>query len=351
MNSIVLTDVTKSYSGTKKRAVDRLSLTIERGEIVTLLGPSGCGKTTTLRLIAGFERPDEGDILLGDRLVADRDTMVPSERRGVGMVFQEHALFPHLDVARNIGFNLKGPEAARRVTETLELVGLAGLEKRMPHELSGGQQQRVALARALAHDPVVVLLDEPFSSLDADLRMQMRAEVRRILKDAGATAVLVSHDQRDALAISDRIVVMREGRVEQIGSPREIYQYPHTRFVAEFVGASNVLSGRLDASGEVVVTALGPIACVHTHGLAGGSEVLLSVRPDSFEIDEQGPIVGTVVSQVYAGTSTDVTIVADSADAGDGVELLIHAHPERELQVGQRVRVRAIPDFVAVIEP
>ncbi|MHB8761972.1 MAG: ABC transporter ATP-binding protein [Coriobacteriia bacterium] len=347
--AIVLSNVVKSYDGGRQAAVDGLSLVVERGRIVTLLGPSGCGKTTTLRLIAGFERPDAGSVRLGPRTVADEGTWVPAESRGVGMVFQEHALFPHLSVARNVAFNLKGARARTKTAEMLDLVGLSDLADRMPHQLSGGQQQRVALARALAHDPVVVLLDEPFSSLDADLRAQMRTEVRRILKDAGATAVLVSHDQRDALAISDTIVVMRDGTIEQAGPPREIYQFPHTRFVAEFVGTSNVLSGTISGSGSSVETPVGTIPCMHTHGLLDHTEVLVSIRPDSFEIDETGALEGTVVSAVYAGTSTDVTMRVTDA-AGAPVDLLVHAHPERELVIGQRIRARVLPDFVAVIE-
>jgi iron(III) transport system ATP-binding protein len=349
MDGIVLANVVRSYAGTEKRAVDGVSLAVKPGKIVTLLGPSGCGKTTTLRLVAGFERPDAGTIRLGDRVVAGEGTWIPAEKRGVGMVFQDHSLFPHLNVARNVGFNLRRRDAAARVAELLELVGLSEMGRRMPHQLSGGQQQRVALARALAHDPVVVLLDEPFSSLDADLRVQMRVEVRRILKDAGATAVLVSHDQRDALAISDSVVVMRDGRIEQVGTPREVYQFPRTRFVAEFVGSSNVLSGMIGPDGDSVETRLGTIPCSHTHGLPGGSMVSVSVRPDSFEIDETGPIEGLVLSAVYAGTNTDVTLRVDTNN-GAPVDLLVHAHPERALSIGARVRVRVLPDFVAVID-
>lgn len=349
MDAIVLSGVRKGFGGAGRPAVNDVSISVDTGEILTLLGPSGCGKTTTLRLIAGFERPDSGTIDLGGIEVAGERAWVPAERRGVGMVFQEHALFPHLNVARNIGFNLGGLKAASRVEMMLELVGLDGLGARMPHQLSGGQQQRVALARALAHDPVVVLLDEPFSSLDADLRVQMRAEVRRILKDAGATAVLVSHDQRDALAISDSIAVMKEGSIQQLGTPREVYQFPHTRFVAEFVGNSNLLEGVIGPDGRSVDTLLGTIGCPHTHGLPPGTRATLSVRPDSFEIDETGPIRGAVLSTVYAGTSTDVTIRVD-VDGGSPVELSIHAHPERALAAGDYVRVRVLPDFVAVIE-
>ncbi len=349
MAGIRLIEVTKSYPGSEEIAVDSLSLTVEPGEIVTLLGPSGCGKTTTLRLIAGFERPDSGTVTLGDRIVAGNGTWVPPQKRGVGMVFQDHALFPHLSVAGNVGFNLKRSSRAADVTSALELVGLVGFAGRMPHELSGGQQQRVALARALAHDPVVVLLDEPFSSLDADLRVQMRGEVRRILKEANATAVFVSHDQRDALAISDSVVVMREGRVEQAGTPRDVYQHPHTRFVASFVGHSNILAGTIAPGGRGIETSLGVLPSRHTHDLPPGTAVSVSVRPDSFELDADGGIAGRVVSATYAGTSVDVTLEADVAH-GPAIDLLVHAHPERILSVGDPVRVRVLPDFVAVIE-
>lgn len=346
--AIQLTGITKSYPGTAQRAVDDLTLSVEAGEVVTLLGPSGCGKTTTLRVIAGFERPDQGEVQLAGRTVAGSAVWVPAERRGVGMVFQEHALFPHLTVARNVGFNLKGSGAASRVAEMLDLVGLSELGDRMPHQLSGGQQQRVALARALAHDPVVVLMDEPFSSLDADLRVQMRVEVRRILKEAGATAVLVSHDQRDALAISDTIVVMRDGRIEQAGSPRSVYQSPRSKFVAEFVGTSNVMTGVVRESGGGVMTPIGIMPFVNTHGLPAGRELLISVRPDGMELDDDGDLRGTVVASVYVGSSTDVTVRVDSAEGP--VELLAHAHPERALSVGDEVRLRVLPDFVAAIE-
>lgn len=346
--AIELNGVVKSYPGSAQRAIDGVSLSVEAGEVVTLLGPSGCGKTTTLRVIAGFERPDEGRVLLGGRTVADEAVWLPAERRGVGMVFQEHALFPHLSVARNVGFNLKGAGSASRVAEMLELVGLADLGARMPHELSGGQQQRVALARALAHDPVVVLMDEPFSSLDADLRVQMRVEVRRILKEAGATAVLVSHDQRDALAISDTIVVMRDGRIEQTGSPRSVYQSPRTRFVAEFVGTSNVMRGTVSDNGAGVETPIGALPFVNAEGKAPGQDLLISIRPDSLELDDSGNLEGTVVSAVYAGSSTDVMLQVDSAHGP--LQLHAHAHPERALDVGDLVRARVLPDFVAVIE-
>ena len=231
-------------------AVDGVDLAVAEGEFLGVLGPSGCGKTTLLRLVAGFERPDAGGVEIDGGAVAGPRRNVPPERRRIGMVFQESALFPHLDVAANIGFGLPRRHRDERIAELVALVGLAGLQRRMPHELSGGQQQRVAVARALAPDPALVLLDEPFSSLDATLRAQLRGEVRDILRAAGATAVFVTHDQSEALEISDRVAVMRAGRIEQVSTPDQLYLRPVNRFVAGFVGEANLLPGEV-RHGEV----------------------------------------------------------------------------------------------------
>ncbi len=349
MADIELRDVTKIYPGASTPAVDSLSLSVDHGHIVTLLGPSGCGKTTTLRLVAGFERPDAGSVLIGGAVVAGPGAWVPPERRDIGMVFQEHALFPHLDVAGNVGFNLPKNDRSARVDEVLDLVGLTGFERRMPHEISGGQQQRVALARALARRPVVVLFDEPFASLDADLRVSMRAELRRILKAAGTTAVFVSHDQSDALAISDTIVVMRDGRIEQVGTPREVYQFPHTRFVADFVGRTNLFEGRIGTDGRSVETEIGSASCRHTHSLPPGTPVVVSVRADSLELDAEGPIVGRVKETTYTGRAIDAVVEVERAD-GTTRDVMVHAHPEQVVVCGDIVRFRVLPDFVAVIE-
>lgn len=350
MDVISLKSVTKTYPGSNEPAVKDISFSVEKGAIVTLLGPSGCGKTTILRIIAGFERPEKGEVLLAGKTVSSENGWVPPEKRDVGMVFQDYALFPHLNVYNNIGFGYKSADRDKRIKEVLGLVDLAGFENRYPHELSGGQQQRVALARALTRKPVVVLLDEPFSNLDADLRAHMRLELKKILKKTGTTAVFVSHDQKDALAISDRIVVLKDGIIQQIGTPREIYQYPENNFVATFVGQSNLLKGVMaSAEGEkgIIITDLGPIPCSHTHGHSPGEEVYLSIRPDGLEMAKNGEIKGRVKELTYTGEAYDAVVEVQSSDScGD---LLVHFHPEEEVEIGKAVSFKVLPDFVAVV--
>ena len=226
-------------------AVLESDLCVNRGEIVALLGPSGCGKTTLLRLIAGFERPDAGEIAIENRLVCGPGVWVPAHARGIGMVFQEYALFPHLSVAQNVGFGVGRSARRARVPELLRLVGLEGYEQRFPHELSGGQQQRVALARALAPKPSVVLLDEPWSNIDPLLRASMRAELAEILRGIDVTVLFVTHDREEAFSLADRIALMRDGTVVQTGSPEELYLSPADRWTAEFVGAANFVPGTI----------------------------------------------------------------------------------------------------------
>lgn len=278
--------------------VDRVSLTVATGQILALLGPSGCGKTTTLRLIAGFEQLDSGWIEIAGKTVADERTHMPPEKRRVGMVFQDYAIFPHLSVAQNIAFGLnRMPDALQRTEAMLELVGLLEAGEQMPHELSGGQQQRVALARALALEPAVLLLDEPFSNLDTTLRTQVRAEVRELLKRSRATAIFVTHDQEEAMFVGDRIAVMNEGRVEQIGTPENVFHKPATRFVAEFMGQSDFIAGRVVEGG--IDTALGRLA--QPVALPTGTRVEVLVRPDDIELALNGEHNARIRARQFVG--------------------------------------------------
>jgi iron(III) transport system ATP-binding protein len=293
MPLLELTHVGKRFGADRPAAVDDLTLSLEAGRILALLGPSGCGKTTTLRLIAGFETPDSGHIAIGGRTVARAgDRGVPPEERSVGVVFQDYALFPHLSVEANVAFGVaRLPRAQRRerVGRMLDLVGLAALASRYPHELSGGQQQRVATARALAPAPALLLLDEPFSNLDADLRAQMRDEVQNILRATGTTAIFVTHDQEEAFTIADQVGVLNEGRLEQLGPPETIYHHPATPFVAEFVGAADFLPGLVTAEG--IVTEIGVFANVD--GRPAGEKLRVMIRPDdvTFVPDPAGEAV------------------------------------------------------------
>ncbi len=284
-------------------AVDHVSFALAQGEILSILGPSGCGKTTMLRLIAGFEALDEGEIRIQDRLVSTPRGHVPPERRSIGMVFQEYALFPHLSVAQNISFGLNrlpSRDRRRRLSDVLELVRLTGLEERYPFELSGGQQQRVALARTLAPRPVTVLLDEPFSNLDATMRMDIRREVEGILRENGITTIFVTHDREEAFAIADRVAVMREGRLDQIDTPDALYHTPATPFVARMCSMCDFLGGEV-RDGRVI-TELGRLPwAANDEGYADGTRVELLVRADDFQIlpDPQGELV--VVSREFRG--------------------------------------------------
>ena len=329
-------------------AVDAVDLDIHDGEFLGVLGPSGCGKTTLLRLIAGFERPDEGGIEIGGRVVAGPRLNEPPERRRIGMVFQESALFPHLDVEGNIGFGLPRTGRATRVAELVALVGLAGLHHRMPHELSGGQQQRVALARALAPDPAIILLDEPFSSLDATLRAQLRREVRDILRAAGATALFVTHDQDEALEISDRVAVMRAGRIEQLTTPDELYLRPINRFVAGFVGEANLISGEV-RHGEVQ-TLVGRFRA-SGDALADGIRAEVLLRPEQLHMlpvdrlatPPRPETVLRIVRRIFHGSEVHHVLrsvdgveleaaTPSSATLPEGTEVIVHARA-REVPV------------------
>ncbi|MBT9173379.1 MAG: Spermidine/putrescine import ATP-binding protein PotA [Syntrophomonadaceae bacterium] len=336
-----LDNVSKFFSSA--RAVFQLTVGIGKGEFFSLLGPSGCGKTTTLRLIAGLERPDQGAVSIGGEVVASADTWVSPEKRGIGIVFQDYALFPHMTVGQNVAFGLKGcgrAQAKSRVEELLELTGLAGLAGRYPHELSGGQRQRVALARSLAPRPSVILLDEPFSNLDADLREELRRETKRILKEQGATTILVTHDQEEAFSLSDRVGVLQGGTLEQLGSPAEIYHRPASRFVADFVGKADFIDGTVEDG--TVRSTFGSFPLDDSAGI-GTKQVELMVRPDdvSFVPDAAGQ--ATVTEARFLGASVLYQLQFTDGRA-------IHSiRPSAEVTpVGSRVSVKVDASHIVI---
>jgi spermidine/putrescine transport system ATP-binding protein len=361
--AIELADVVKEFHarGEVVTAVRGVDLAIAEGEFFSLLGPSGCGKTTTMRMIAGFEEPTKGVI----RLHGSDVTGIPPNKRDVNMVFQSYALFPHMSVFENVAFGLRRKKAAkdeitRRVGEMLDIVDLAGRGQRRPKELSGGQQQRVALARALVNRPRALLLDEPLGALDLKLRQAMQVELKRIQREVGITFVYVTHDQGEALTMSDRIAVMNDGAIEHLGTPREIYEHPKTRFVAGFIGTSNLLTGtatsvaaghaviEVSAEERIVVPVTGP-------GLAAGSPLQLTVRPEKIEISATRPaghrcvLRGDVSDVAYLGTSTNFLVTTttgaeivvfqqNSAAAGDvaaqGDSVWLSWQPEHSYPIG-----------------
>jgi iron(III) transport system ATP-binding protein len=319
-------------------ALDGVDLRVRTGEMLTLLGPSGCGKTTLLRLVAGLEMPDDGTIEIAGRRVAGARGSVPPQRRRVGMVFQDLALFPHLSVADNVAYGIRrDPDRAVRVAELLELVNLPDAGSRMPHELSGGMQQRVAIARALAPRPDVILLDEPFSSLDAALRTQLRGDLREILRAAGATAVLVTHDQDEALTLGDRMAVMVRGRIEQVDLPEVVYGEPASPFVATFVGTANLIPATChDGVGR---SRLGPVRL--TNRPAPEGRAIVVIRPEHLEIDEapDGDARGDtwrIVRRRFAGSEILLEV-----EARDGLRVWCEAGPHvRRLRLGDSVSIR-----------
>jgi iron(III) transport system ATP-binding protein len=325
--AVRLSGVSRGYGPVA--AVRNLDLEVGRGEILALLGPSGCGKTTTLRLIAGFEAPESGTVEIGGRTVAGPGTNVAPEKRRVGMVFQDYALFPHLTVAQNVAYGLPGGKKRKaRVEAVLALAHLDGLQDRMPHELSGGQQQRVALARALAPEPEVVLLDEPFSNLDAALRTRVRMEMREILTDAGATAVFVTHDQEEALSLADEVAVMMGGTIAQKAAPEDLYHSPATPEVARFVGEANFLRGT--AREGCVRCALGeiPASCPYN------GEVEAMLRPEALRLTASPDGDATVVGREFYGHDQLLKI---RLSCGDVLHSRLGAGPG--LKIGDRVRV------------
>ncbi|WP_329455517.1 ABC transporter ATP-binding protein [Streptomyces sp. NBC_01497] len=354
----------QAADGSRVFAVAGVSFEVKDGELFTLLGPSGCGKTTTLRSVAGLERPDGGTISLSERVLFDaaKGVDVPANRRELGMVFQSYAIWPHMSVAKNVSFPLdilpssRRPARAeidRRVRRMLEVTELGAFADRSATKLSGGQQQRLALARALVIQPEVMLLDEPLSNLDAKLRESMRFELKRLQRELGLTAIYVTHDQSEALVMSSRIAVMNEGRVEQIGKPRDIYTGPATRFVAEFIGTSNFLPGvvaSVDGDEVSVDTADGRLVC---RGAAGrpavGSEVLLSIRPEAVSLatspqpDAVNRWAGEVLGRAFMGDCVDHVVRVGE------LEIRIRSNPTQSIEPGTRVHLAADPAKVTLV--
>jgi iron(III) transport system ATP-binding protein len=363
---LTIEGLTRTFPANKKTdqaavtAVDDLSLRLEPGELFTMLGPSGCGKTTTLRCVAGLEHPDAGEITLGDRVLfsSARKIAVDANKRGLGMVFQSYAIWPHMNVFRNIAFPLeimprrRRPSTAEirtRVERVLEVVQLGHLAGRRATDLSGGQQQRLALARALVMEPPLLLLDEPLSNLDAKLREGMRFELKRLQRELGVTSVYVTHDQVEALAMSSRIAVMRNGRIEQLGRPRDIYGSPATRFVADFIGSANFLEGTVlggsPQEGFAVRTAYGEVRATSSAAQERGRTVLLTVRPENMSVEpaSAGPWTGTVLTRAFLGDGVDHIV-----DLGEQT-LRVKTNPKISIPDSTRVRVLFDDDACAIV--
>jgi iron(III) transport system ATP-binding protein len=322
---IAITGLTKRFGDVA--AVAGLDLTVQPGELVALLGPSGCGKTTTLRLVAGFMAPDEGEIRVGDRVLSSAAAVVPPERRRMAMIFQSYALWPHMTVAQNVAYGLRFadvPRAARagRVSEMLRAVQLPGYADRYPGELSGGQQQRVAVARALVVEPEILLLDEPLSNLDATLREEMRFEIRRLHERFGITTLYVTHDQAEAMVISDRVAVLQSGRVIQVGAPAELFERPRTRFVAEFIGKTNLVEAMADGPASVARDRLR--LRIAADGLVPGAPAVVCIRPHQIALAPRAgagapppgvnALAGAVVRASYLGDAVDYQVALDDSD-------------------------------------
>ena len=340
MTSIHINNLTKSFGETI--AVNNVSLTINSGELFFLLGPSGCGKTTLLRMLAGFIEPSAGTILFGDRDV----THLPPHKRNTGMVFQSYALWPHMTVLQNVAYGLKlrkldSNVQEKKAKEALSVVQMEHLAHRKPNELSGGQQQRVALARSIVVEPDVLLLDEPLSNLDAKLRLEMRTEIRRICTTLGITTVYVTHDQKEALSIADRMAVLKNGFVQQIGSPQTVYNNPCSPFVASFIGETNFIEAKAD--GNLLKTPVGVLESIHQ---ATASEVVISIRPESFKLTDSpsGPntFTGTCIQSIYLGESAQHKFETE----GGKIIAVTEMNPKKRIDIGQAATISVAPSDV-----
>ena len=345
---------------TEAAAVDGLDLEIGNGEFVSLLGPSGCGKTTTLRLIAGFLQPDTGEICVDGKTISSAALLVPPERRNMSMIFQSYAVWPHMTVAQNVAYGLKFKKLSKseidaKVAKLLDVVHLAELKDRYSAELSGGQQQRVALGRALVVEPQILLMDEPLSNLDANLREEMRFEIRRLHEEFKITTIYVTHDQAEAMATSDRIAVLDRGKLVQVGSPSEIFDRPKTRFVAEFVGKANILSGRMDGGGLLLPDGT-KIRLNSMNVLASSDNVAICLRPHNIalvadagtarDLADQGYNLfsGTIQRSIYFGDAVDYNL-----DLASGASLRVIAPPAQRFDAGQAIHAAVHPDHCVVV--
>jgi iron(III) transport system ATP-binding protein len=337
---LLVENVDKRYGADFPPAISHLSFSLEEGEILALLGPSGSGKTTALRLIAGFEQPDAGTITLNGVAVAGNGSWLAPEERKVGMVFQDYALFPHLTLLGNVVFGLSGgrKEKERKALEVLARVGMDRLAARYPHELSGGQQQRVALARALAPEPWLILLDEPFSNLDADMRAEMRREVEKILRESGKSAVVVTHDQEEAFVIADRVGVLNNGSLEQLAAPEILYHTPATRFVADFVGEADFLPGEVQ---DGIVTEIGILP--NRSGLPRGTGVEIMIRPDDVEFEPSEEANGVVAGRKFRGSETRYAVRLPS-----GLRLRSSQPSTSVVATGTKVKVSVKLDHIVL---
>ena len=360
MATVSLSGLTKQFTG--MAAVADLGLEIKDGEFISLLGPSGCGKTTTLRLVAGFLQPDAGEIRVDDKVISSPSILIPPERRHMSMIFQSYAIWPHMTVFQNVAYGLKFKKLSSREVEQkterlLRVVHLEALKDRYPAELSGGQQQRVALARALVVEPQILLLDEPLSNLDANLREEMRFEIRRLHEEFGITTIYVTHDQAEAMVTSDRIVVLNKGRMVQVGTPADIFDQPQTRFVAEFIGKTNILSGRLEGSKAVSLAPDFRIAVANGSFPASTREVAVCIRPHNIFLTADESEAHTMVGagfnlfsgvlerRVYFGDAVDYTVALGLP----ALSLRVVTSPSRQFNKGQRVFALVHPDHCVLV--